>query len=933
MKKVLLLASFLFLAILPTKITSMVSATENPALVYYTSPMKVNIEISKAPSLYKSAKLICVVLSVIDAPKTIAHITLPEGLVLLRGDLSWEGDIPKGGSIQFEATVQAIKIGNWTIEAAARTTSAVDSWIGGRDFIYVSVLENSASISRKTDEVTQMDKCVEVDSSEIPPRTESAETGDVPKPLVEDSTIDVVPSSPGTITIKGYFYYYDRDNVTLLPAKWVTVWAYDSDLWGLIWYFLGSDLTDENGYYEIGPINNDDGWLEDGLDVFLRFIAGNSAARVNDVNDDYYDGWTPEIANVPDGDLWFPNYRPPDSERQAWWIFYTLLDGWNYLANVAAPSYVMEQSVARWASGHDANYWCGGAGTHYHPGGQIHLDGRPTGGHANDPDVILHEYGHNVMYAVYGHWMPPNDFPGQHTWFQHEAANHAWTEGWACFLALVVPNDRFFTDTTQNFQIDLEARTDSLNNIWDPGDHVDGNVGAALWDIFDNTHDGHDVFSNGFNNIWDVVHAQTDNNFGDFWAAWRARGHNVPYATYAIYQNTIAYFGALDHITISPSSASVYRGSSRSFSAQGYDANNIPVVALTYTWSVTGGIGYVNPTSTPDTGGPGQSTTFYSTATGSGTVRATATHVNTRTGSASVTVYTGGGGGCPFISTWNGDEYLLDNNLLAASESSGGADVTDNYLLQQMLSPETDGTYSLLLSEFENEHSLFDQAQLLCVDHTSNAKVAVSPYGEVLTYTNPHPPKSAIDNKNRSVKKLVESIDGSYYEGYSGSCVILNFGDELDVSQGAKLVMRADMPIVKVSIHIQVRDANGNWNDVATIIPRVNWATEIIDMSGLLPDGNGDLKVRLYFTGNHKVDFVGLDTSQQAAINIQDTQLVSAIHSTDGDVTAKLLQSDEAYAELVPSQEIVLRFTQPAQTMEARDYLIVVEGRYSTITP
>lgn len=299
-----------------------------------------------------------------------------------------------------------------------------------------------------------------------------------------------------------------------------------------------------------------------------------------------------------------------------------------------------------------------------------------------------------------------------------------------------------------------------------------------------------------------------------------------------------------------------------------------------------------------------------------------------------IKVYTppsNGGGGCPFVSTWNGTHYMLDNNLLAASETSGGADVTDYYLLQQVLAQREDDTYSLLLREFEQEHDFFDQVQLLAVDHQPDVGVAVSPYGEILTYTEPSPPVSAIDDTNRNVKHILSEIDGNYYEGHNGSYITLNFGDELDVSDGAKLVMRADFPKKIPSIHVQIQDEDNNWNNVATVIPRVYWATEIVDLSEYLPDPHGNLKVRLYFTASHKVDFVGVDTSSQATIDVQEAQLISAIHSRDGDVSASLLYSDDEYAELVPEQEITLAFTLPPLTMEERSFILITEGHYFTI--
>jgi hypothetical protein len=305
----------------------------------------------------------------------------------------------------------------------------------------------------------------------------------------------------------------------------------------------------------------------------------------------------------------------------------------------------------------------------------------------------------------------------------------------------------------------------------------------------------------------------------------------------------------------------------------------------------------------------------------------------------------GGGGGCPYVSVWNDMQYLLDNNVMPSSESTTG-DVVDYYLLQQPLVTNEEGLYSLLLSEFEEEHSFFDKVQLLAVDHSSNVSVAVSPSGEILTYTNPHPPVSAITNEKKDVKDLLSSVDGDYYEGCNGSYIILNFGDELDVSKGAKLVLRTDMFAVKTSIHVQVQDKKGKWNDVTSFIPRAYWSTDIIDMSNYLPDSRGSLKVRLYFTANHKIDFVGLDTSPQSLITVQQAQLVSAMHSKNGDPTvyggtsesdvkSKLLYDDSAYAELMPYEQIKLAFgfsEAPAKD-SVRDFIFVSKGHYRTLPP
>jgi len=292
------------------------------------------------------------------------------------------------------------------------------------------------------------------------------------------------------------------------------------------------------------------------------------------------------------------------------------------------------------------------------------------------------------------------------------------------------------------------------------------------------------------------------------------------------------------------------------------------------------------------------------------------------------------GGGCPCVSTWNGTHYVIDNNLLPNSETSSRTDVEDYYRLEQTLAPTYKrkyfSLYSLQISEFENEHSYIDQVKLLAVDHASDVKVAVSPYGEILTYKNPHPPVSCINRNGEEVLSAVSSIDDIYYEGYAGDYLILDFGN-LDVQDGAKLVIRADQDL-KESIHIQILNETGNWLTVAKFIPRVYWATEIIDLSNHLPDANGDLKVRLCFTASHKLDYVGLDTTPQADITIIQTNAVSAIHSARGDITLKLLLNDQVYTELFPGEQIKLKFVLPNKNREARTFIIYTEGHYETIS-
>jgi len=294
----------------------------------------------------------------------------------------------------------------------------------------------------------------------------------------------------------------------------------------------------------------------------------------------------------------------------------------------------------------------------------------------------------------------------------------------------------------------------------------------------------------------------------------------------------------------------------------------------------------------------------------------------------------GGGGGCPYVATWNGTGYVLDNSILPDSEMSSGRDVKDYYKLEQPLVPTLQDTkrsiYSLKICEFEHEHDYIDQAQLLAVDHPDDVNVAVTSTGEILTYKKPASPISAKSNDGTNVLPLLNAADGKYYQGYNGSYVTLTFA-ATDVSAGAKLVVRADDYSIKCPIYVQVINATGQWNTVASFDTRSNWATDIINMTGLLPDAEGNLRVRLLFVSTDEIDYVGLDTTPQANIQVHEATLLSAFSSSQGDVTRLLKADDEKYAELVPGQQILLTFMLPTERNSQRTLILYAEGHYYTL--
>ncbi|MDH7557504.1 MAG: hypothetical protein QHH18_02700 [Candidatus Bathyarchaeota archaeon] len=279
----------------------------------------------------------------------------------------------------------------------------------------------------------------------------------------------------------------------------------------------------------------------------------------------------------------------------------------------------------------------------------------------------------------------------------------------------------------------------------------------------------------------------------------------------------------------------------------------------------------------------------------------------------------GGGGGCPFVYIWNGTQYVLVNNLLPASLMHEN-DIEDYYCLDLSL-VRRDGKYHLIIGEFQNEHSYIDELKLIAVDHDPNLNIAVTSDGEILTYRNPLAPVWCLDDNGNIRLNEISFMDGNisdpttYFEGYPDDYIILNFG-KVD-SSNAKLIFRTDVKKEFECIEVQVKNSSGAWQTIKVLTPRAYWCMEAVSLSPYITKDE-DLMVRLLWKSHHRLDYVGLDLSPQEDVEIRYANLVSALHFDEGDVKAKLKNSDGIHAELIPGQFMKLEFTLPQNAKEAR---------------
>lgn len=312
---------------------------------------------------------------------------------------------------------------------------------------------------------------------------------------------------------------------------------------------LGGAITDDAGYFSIGPIPNTEP-LQGKQDIYLKLVADNEAAVVKQShNGATYVVQTPRRDEFPSG-VYDTTIVLSNSESGAFFVADAVLiarDKWLQWRSDKNPGQVEVELATLDQS------------TQYTPQDYIHIEsgdypdiGAPD---TFDRDIILHEYGHRLQDVF--------DFldtgGGSHAWCDQRTWELGASEGFCNWLACYMTNKSRLYDSHSNFAdtdwYDLEngqvgddfGFTDcgSANNN---GLSCEGAVAGIFWDVTDQSNDDYSTIGifpfpwNGYNpdGVGDsignlnpsVLACLVDRNYSghhpdrmfDFWAAW----HNSP---------------------------------------------------------------------------------------------------------------------------------------------------------------------------------------------------------------------------------------------------------------------------------------------------------------------------------------------------------------------------------------------------------------------
>lgn len=315
-----------------------------------------------------------------------------------------------------------------------------------------------------------------------------------------------------------------------------------------------------------------------------------------------------------------------------------------------------------------------------------------------------------------------------------------------------------------------------------------------------------------------------------------------------------------------------------------------------------------------------------------------------------VSLYGGNtGGGCPYVSPWNGEEYVRENNLLITSEYKEGV-VEDYYLLENHLEPVND-KYLLKIEEFKNTENYFDQIGLYTIDHQEGVNVGTTPEGELVTYQE----KGQLQLKNRDDNPYIDAnseLRLDFDEIASGGLLDSSDGvdrylvirahnyesrEEIQSAETVDDVSPNDDQIksnLELSADYRGRNLQLDIFEDAEIYPRNHESDTLISVSSIIDELPPSIDIEeLELVINNDEPFylesISLAESTYTRVKIQEATLLRAVFNGRIDVTEELSEGGEIIRQ-VPGDEILLAFDNPEDLRDGmqRSFILYSKGYY-----
>lgn len=467
------------------------SPFSDPRAVGMRDPVEVVLAVSPLPHLGRPSDLQIRLSSVwSDLSDVTVEIEVSEGL-WVSGDRNMPHELPLGEERTVGLSVFPLASGLSRVTVWVRGMSLEFGRVGGHAVIFLDVpTRGPGAFLLGNPPVESASGTAEQIAS---PLTGRGVSGPALRPYpatafgsggqeIRSEGVSLGPRSHASFNVTGQWNYWQEDDVTTSSQRWATVevWDEDAGVDELLW----TGVTDGEGNFTSAKIPRAEEPGQGNQDVYVRFVACNSAVCVQTTDGTNY-SWQTETVTVAAEDALSFGSRAPETNQFAPRPFQYINNAWDYAVNLGGLGPILGQ----------VHVLIPGPCTFYTLSDDtIHLCA--DGVDDKSPDDVAHEYAHYVQDKMYGDsfWPSPGGIHLACEDGQHRGLS--WTEGFADFFGprshqeIVDPQDHFYSRPWDGslFSLDLESSLICPSTV--EGDDNELRVATALWDLADGADDG-----------------------------------------------------------------------------------------------------------------------------------------------------------------------------------------------------------------------------------------------------------------------------------------------------------------------------------------------------------------------------------------------------------------------------------------------------------
>jgi hypothetical protein len=640
--------------------------TAAAAAAKIANPIEVQLRFTREPVLGQAVDLELRVQSRIDLPRTRVALVVPEGLELLSPPLDTLIDLDREKMHEFVFTVRLQRFGTWKIEAIvehegarSRTANVATLWVKA-DSGGTEILEHAPQPPRGPTEPesthafdptqprtsTRLSPHLTAAAGTCPPGTNVVVTGNIlhAPPGCSDDTVQVSFSKSGSCT------FGQTESATGAIAVPPATACQDQplrrarvELWEAGWftdYYITATRTDASGDFRLCAINTDPSTP---VDIYITFETCADGIGTecgwNNGSPTAFPVVVTDTQSFIYGRTAFDSGPPICIGTWDWHIIdrgRTASEAEHVFDLLANDAYDRLQAMVSWTNAFRLQVLFPASETSVNRTSAVmSVMGDNTGdADYQDTDVILHEYGHFVMFQLYGRMLPPAPNCNPHYWGVHSSAGCAWVEGWATFLQGAMQNDPIYQDTLSpggpvSLREDLEPPDPDAHHQED-----EGAVTASLWDVFDVPAEAWDNIALGLSRIWGTVASFAPGEVCPFYQDWKVGGAFVPELQAILEHHQIFCETVTATPTNTPTGTPTNTPTRTATTTPTHTPTHTPTITATPTPTPTR-TPTATPTNTP-TGGP-LPPTFTPTRTATATASPTYTPTRTATQTATST--------------------------------------------------------------------------------------------------------------------------------------------------------------------------------------------------------------------------------------------------------------------------------------------------------